>query len=312
MSGAGLSDAERRVWAALPDDVRETLATLPAADLTTLLLSLARTRAARVRPAEVLRRWREDRFVSPADTDPRASAAVQALLWELLPAEVAGVELSPVAPLGTCTAVGPGSQDRIVTAIRPVEVVSDPTNALAVEAADRRRRGDRQGAVHLAASHRVLRAQRFGPAMQAHFRLFALVSSARDTGSGRTQARLLTLHLAYWQRVLARLTPSAAPTLRFTVLGSPVLRERLDDTVRPALAAGGVPLAEEPDRTRGRGYYVDAALRITATHGSEPVELGDGGFTTWTAQLTTDAKERCLTSCISVDRLTALAAEVVT
>ncbi|WP_405115811.1 hypothetical protein OG559_13980 [Micromonospora sp. NBC_01405] len=309
MSDDGMSDAERRVWAALPAGVREGLDALPAPDLTTLLLSLARTRAARVRPAEVLRRWREDRFVRPADCDPRATAAVQTLLWDLLPTEVAGVELSPVVPLGTCAAVTPGSQNRIVTATRPVEVVSDPTNALAVEAADRRLRGSGPGEVHLAAGHRVLRAQRSGAGMQAHFRLFALVSSARDTGSGHTEARLLTLHLGYWQRVLARLVPSAAPRLRFTVLDSPVVRERVADTVRPTLAAGGVPLVEEPDRTRGRGYYVDAALRITARQGGETVELGDGGFTTWTAQLTSDAKERCLTSCVSVDGLAALAAK---
>ncbi|MFI1192807.1 hypothetical protein ACH4T9_06005 [Micromonospora sp. NPDC020750] len=307
MSDDGMSDAERRVWSALPDGVRGTLDALPASDLTTLLLSLAQTRAARVRPPEVLRRWREDRFVRPADRDPRATAAVQALLWDLLPAEVAGVELSPVVPLGTCAAVTPGSQNRIVTATRSLEVLSDPTNALAVEAADRRLRGGGPGEVHLAASHRVLRAQRFDAGMQTHFRLFALVSSARDTGSGRTEARLLTLHLDYWQRVLARLVPSAAPRLRFTVLDSPVLRERVADTVLPTLAAGGVPLVEEPDRTGGRGYYVGAALGLTATHGGETVEFGDGGFTTWTARLTSDAKERCLTSCVSVDRLTALA-----
>lgn len=88
-----------------------------------------------------------------------------------------------------------------------------------------------------------------------------------------------------------------------------MVRERVADTVRPTLAAGGVPLVEEPDRTRGRGYYVDAALRITARQGGETVELGDGGFTTWTAQLTSDAKERCLTSCVSVDGLAALAAK---
>jgi hypothetical protein len=36
-------------------------------------------------------------------------------------------------------------------------------------------------------------------------------------------------------------------------------------------------------------------------------ELGDGGLTTWTAQLMHDAKERCLVSCIATERLTALA-----
>lgn len=38
--------------------------------------------------------------------------------------------------------------------------------------------------VCLAACHRQLRAQVFGPGVAAHFRLFALVSSARDSGSG--------------------------------------------------------------------------------------------------------------------------------
>lgn len=37
-------------------------------------------------------------------------------------------------------------------------------------------------------------------------------------------------------------------------------------------------------------------------------EVGDGGFTDWTAQLLGDAKERCLISCVSTERLAALAA----
>lgn len=86
------------------------------------------------------------------------------------------------------------------------------------------------------------------------------------------------------------------------------MRERILDTVLPALAgasdAAAVPVIEEPDRERGRGYYVDAALRITARHGGDVVELGDGGFTTWTAQLMGNAKERCLVSCLSTERLT--------
>ena len=36
------------------------------------------------------------------------------------------------------------------------------------------------------------------------------------------------------------------------------------------------------------------------------MEIGDGGFTDWTAQLNNDAKERCLTSCVSTERLAAL------
>ncbi|MEV4463982.1 hypothetical protein AB0J51_10185 [Micromonospora echinofusca] len=302
-----MDDAERRVWQRLPDGTRTALAGLATADLRTLLLAVARDRAATVRPADLIRRWRSDRFTRPAMADPRALAAVEARLWELLPAQFAGVDLSPVAPLGTCSAVAPVSQDRIVTTLRATEVVSDPTNALALEAAIRRRGQPGDSAVHLAACHRVLRAQDFGPGFSAHFRLFTLVSSARDTGSGRTEARLLTLHLAHWRAVLAALLPqSAAARVRLTVLDSPVVGERIADTVRPALGPSGAPLVDEPQRRRGRGYYVDAALRITAGDGVDEVELGDGGFTDWTARLTSDAKERCLISCLATERLTTL------
>ena len=311
VSGEELSDVERRVRDRLPSGTGEALSDLSAPDLRTLLLSVARTRAARVRPTDLLRRWREDRFVRPATCDPRTLAAVEARLWQLLPAEVDGVELSPVVPVGTCSAVGPVSQNRIVATMRSSEVLSDSTNALAIEAADRRQRRPSAGSVHLAACHSQLRAQRFGADLPAHFRLFALVSSARDTGSGGTQARLLALHLGYWQRVLAGVLPSALPQLRFTVFDSAVVRERIHDTVLPTLAGAGnaaavVPVVEEPDRERGKGYYVDAALRVTARHGGEAVELGDGGFTTWTAQLMGNAKERCLVSCLSTERLASM------
>lgn len=300
MDRGELTGAERRVWAAMPAGTRDALAGLPSADLRTLLLTVARDRAATVRPADVVRRWREDRFVRPAHVDPRALAQVEARMWQLLPADVSGVELSPVVPVGTCSSAAPVSQNRIITTMRASEVLSDPTNALAIEAALRRRR---RGEVHLAAAHRVLRAQDFGPGVSAHFRLFALVSSARDAGSGVTPARLLIRHLTYWRTVLAELAPTAAPQLHVTVLDDQVIRERLVDTVRPALDGGPVPLVDEPERTRGRGYYTGCALRVTVLGGG--LEIGDGGLTDWTARLNGDAKERCLVSCLATERLVA-------
>lgn len=85
----------------------------------------------------------------------------------------------------------------------------------------------------------MLRAQDFGTGASAHFRLFALLSSARDAGSGVTEARLLIRHLTYWRTVLAELTPAAAPQLHITVFDDRFVRERLADTVRPALDGGG-------------------------------------------------------------------------
>jgi hypothetical protein len=59
---------------------------------------------------------------------------------------------------------------------------------------------------------------------------------------------------------------------------------------------------EDPDRQHGRGYYERAAIKLHV----DDLEIGDGGFTDWTAQLNNDAKERCFTSCVSIERLAAL------
>ncbi len=300
--------AEERIWRAMPAGTREALTRdLSPTDLQTLLIAVARARADRAAPADVMRRWQHDRFVRPAACDPRRVAAVEARLWQLLPAGYTGIELSPVTPLGTCTAVAPVSQNRVVATVRNTEVVSDSTNTLAVEAATRRRAQPKDSQVDVAACHRQLRAQVFAPGAAAHFRLFALVSSARDSGSGRTEARLLTRHLAYWLDVLETLLPHRQPHIELSVFDNPVLAERLTDTIRPGLAGRTAFLIDKPDRTRGRGYYTGFALRIAADQGE--TELGDGGLTTWTAQLTSDVKERCLVSCIATERLTALADE---
>jgi hypothetical protein len=311
VSDAG-GEAQRRVWASLPEGVREALARdLPRTDLQTLLLSLAADRAAEVTPTDVVRRWREDRFVQPGRNDPRVVASVESLLWAMLPGDVVGVELSPVVPLGTTSAVGPVSQNRVVSTTRLTEVVSDSTNALAVEAAVRRQAQDPPDEVHLAASHRQLRAQQFGSGAASHFRLFALTSSARDCGSGTTEARLLIRHIAYWRDVLTAVVPNASPGIHLAAFSGGPVSERLRDTVLPAVTAGAgvVAIVEDPDRERGRGYYSDVALRITADDASgQPVDLGDGGLTTWTAQLMGNAKERCLVSCIATERLVELRA----
>jgi len=122
-----------------------------------------------------------------------------------------------------------------------------------------------------------------------------------------TEAQMLARHLAFWADALDSLIPDRQPRIELSVFGDRVLAERLADTVRPALGGRAALVADNPHRSHGRGYYTGVALRITADHGT--IELADGGLTTWTAQLTQDAKERCLVSCVATERLTALAAD---
>lgn len=301
------NSAAQRVWRLFPVGVREQLESLLApTDLRSLLLSVADARAAHVRPSGLVAAWRRDRFVRPSASDPRRVSALEARLWELLPDAFVGIELSPVAPLGSCSAMAPVSQNRVVTTARLSEVVADSTNALAIEAAVRRLNQAPDSQVHVAAAHRQLRAQSFGPDLDAHFRLLALVSSARDRGSARTELDLLNRHLAVWMKVLESIAPHRRPRIGLTVFDHPVIAANLHDAVLAAHAGGVVELVEEAAREQGRGYYNTLAMRLTADAGA--LEIGDGGFTTWTAQLTGNVKERCLVSCIATERLTDLAA----
>jgi hypothetical protein len=301
--------AEERVSREVPAGAREALeAGLKPSDLHTLLMAVARTRAERVRPSDLMSRWQSDRFVRPAVSDPRALAELEARLWRLLPSDVAGVELSPVTPLGTSAAVSSVSQNRIVSTARGTEVVSDSTTALAIEAASRRREQSRSGHVDLAACHRLLRAQQFGAGAFPHFRLFAVVSSARDTGTAQTESRLLKKHLRYWLDVLLDVIPAARPRVEVTYWADGRAAVQTREAIREWIDEQGLTslVVEVPGRTHARAYYEGIALRITGHAGD--VDLGDGGITTWTAQLLGDAKERCLVSCISMERLLELTA----
>ena len=142
---------------------------LSPADLTALLLEVARRRSAVVSPAALLSRYREDAFVAPAAPDGRELVRLAHLLVGSLPEDVDVVGLSPVAPLGASSVVATVHQDKMVSTVRNTEVVSDPTNVLALEAAVRRSallEEDPRDAtqVRLAAVHRVLRGQRFATA----------------------------------------------------------------------------------------------------------------------------------------------------
>ena len=309
MAESAESAVSRRVWRQLADDPRAALDHgLSPADLQAALMDVSRSRAAAVTPARLMQRWRQDRYVQPVVSDPRPVWQLESRLWSLLPDEFAGVDLSPVAPLGTCSAVGPVSQDRVISTTRGTEVVSDPTNVLALEAASRRQRSG-AATVSLACCHRVLRGQPFdAPGAFQHFRLFALVTSARDQGSGRTEAAMLTTHLRFWSRALSEVLPARRSALRYTVFGFPPLHERIRDTVLPALhpLPRGIVVDEDAGRERARGYYQRGAIRIDAEADGDWREVGDGGFTDWTARLLNDAKERCLISCVSTERLAAL------
>src|SRR5260370_33263232 len=146
-------------------------------DLQSLLLEVYARRAKKRNPRALLDDHVSNRFTRPSTSNPNRLLEWDQIAFSKLPKLFRRVELSPVCPLGTASALSPISQDWIVSTSRNSEVVADSTNVLALECSVRRREQknrstDNAPSVNLAASHRLLRGQKISPrpADLEHFR----------------------------------------------------------------------------------------------------------------------------------------------
>lgn len=299
--------------AGVPDLVEILASRLEPTDLQSLLLEVYARRAAAVTPARLLEQYATNRFVAPSAADPRALVEVDRLAWSLLPDGYIPLELAPLCPLGTSSVVATVSQHNAVSTIRNTEVVSDTTNVLAMECAMRRRAARRSTSVRpvlLAASHRVTRAQSLAsPRHWAHFRLMTLCASGRDEGSYRFESRQLVEQIVFCVRLIRAVASTGVDVRQIRVAVTDFgggLGETLQSQVLQPLRArlGDVEVRLDTDREMGRGYYDQVCFKVYAA-GADGVDmdLADGGVTTWTQRLLSDAKERFVISGVGVERL---------
>jgi|SRR5579859_1745590 len=78
---------------------------------------------------------------------------------------------------------------------------------------------------------------------------------------------------------------------------------RIAAAVAAELAVLPVDIMLDHDRQAGRGYDRDVCFKVTALVNGARTEIGDGGFTDWTAKLLASKKERLLISGCGLDRL---------
>ena len=282
-------------------------------DLQSLLLEVYRERAKRRSLSEVFSDYASNSFTRPSRCDPARLLEWDQVAFSHLPDGFHAIELSPVSPLGSVTRLASISQDWILTTIRNTEVVADPTNALALECALRRKELIRSEptnatAVHLACSQRVVRTQRFrSPDAQQHFRLLSLCSAGRNTGDLRFEINAMTEHIRFYLRSLRDFLGSTIP-LRITVID--LHPESHDGTIFKAPIEklkkefDDVDISLEKAKPEETEYYRHLRFHVYATppRGHE-MELVDGGDTNWTQKLLNNAKERLVTSGIGAERL---------
>jgi hypothetical protein len=255
---------------------------LAGSDLHSVLLEVMQRRAASRSPVDVLAHYERDPFCAPAIVDLRESLAVDGHLLAAADGFDA-LGLSPVAPLGVTSAVAHTSQNRVLSSLRMLEVVSDPTNVLALECA-RRLRANWDTPVHLATCHRVLRAQPAPrlPGHSQHFNLFALASGGREARDHAFTVDTVVLHIRTMLRALERLERHGYSFgARRVVILTTSERTTVGDRV-----AGLLDVATA--RTSLEHAYYSGGLRyqiwVTAPDGAE-VPLIDGGAFDWLTRL---------------------------
>jgi hypothetical protein len=277
---------------------------LPASALWSLLLEVVARRAARRTPADLLRQWERDGFTQPAAYDQRT---LHALDGHLLAAasDFEAIELSPVAPLGVCSVIGLGSQNRILSALRGTEVVADPTNVLALECARRLRR-DPETVVRLMTNHRCVRTQPFPKqaGFAPHFRLLCLVTAGHERKDQRFIPDELTHHIRTHLAALDRLEQHGYhfPDRRVRLLATEA-RAAIADRIASEFAGVTIergPLDDKP-------YYNGLRLTISARGpDGEAKPFIDGGIFDWVATLTANRKQMFIASALGTQAVAAV------
>lgn len=261
--------------------------TLPASEVWSLLLELMDCRAKQRSAADLTRQWQRDTFTRPASVDQRTLNVLEGHLLASASAFEA-LELSPLAPLGSCSAMGLASQNKIVSALRGTEVVADPTNVFALECA-RQLREDPNRIVRLATCHRCVRGQEVPklPGFAQHFRIFCLATAGRERQDHGLLVDALAEHIATHLHALDRLEQNgyAFPNRRVRILAT---TERAAVADRIAATVQGTPV----DRgALDHAYY--GGLRFMIHAGSaegDDIPLIDGGSFDWVARLASNRR----------------------
>ena len=242
----------------------DALATkLSASDLRSFMMEVYRTRAAEVKVAAIRAQAERDPLMAPSTASARDLMAFDSMAFQAAQ-EFAAVDLSPVCPFSAASTLGGTSQNNVVTAIRNAEALGDPTIALALEAGRRRRSEE---LVRLCASHRVIRLQPFDvPGYSPHFRLFALVTAGRDTGSFRFESANLLEHTRVYLRLFRMLTAAGF------ALESPIVE--LSDMVAIETALAGAGVTSDEVRKSVRAHRLGGSERFLYERGiTEPAGL---------------------------------------
>jgi len=291
----------------LPGLIKKLTEKFPPSDLNSLLLEIFRKTSQRITGAELLKKYENNRFVTPSKYDPVEFREFELLLLKL--AKESGyspMELSPLTPLGTCSAIATVDQNRILSSIRGTEVVADATNVLTLECSKRRKHLKfNETDIQLCTIHKHVRGQAFKKqGLATHFKIFCLTTAGRDKGNFETEKVSLLNQLILYKTYFKDHLKLDNFIIRLKALATNkenILFNNVCDFVESKLK--NITFQRIESGIDHEQYYRHLQFKIILLHNDEEFEIGDGGFVDWSQQLTSNRKERLLISGIGIEFL---------
>jgi hypothetical protein len=283
---------------------------LSGTELNSLLLEVFSRRAQQLTAPELLKQYEQNRFVQPADTNfihllERTLQTLKCLSRH----HFQPLQVSPLSQLGTCSVVATVDQDKVVSALRNCEVLSDATNSLAIYiSSQKKKQKSNPPDVHIkyATTQRHVRSQPFqAKGFSPHFTIGCLVSSGTDTGNFAFEKKAAAEHFTALQDVLTNVF-NAGP-VRFRLqqrAGYPdAFIPALLDYLHHQLPELEVTVDENPG---SNNYYKGLQFKAVITLQQRDFEIADGGLVTWTQQILNNKKERFFISGFGLELLNKL------
>lgn len=268
---------------------------LSGTEFNSILLDIFDRRASRISNQALLASFEKNRFTGFAKNNAIKAREME-LDW-LKQADANGfnvVSLSPVAPLGTCSAMATVSQHKVLSSVRGTEVVADATNVLALQiASELKHTGDKNKIVKYATVHRHIRAQYFdNPNYSAHFAAFCMVTGGYDRGNYDFEMEQLEQHIKILLELIKKEFPANDISIKFFLKQSDsIFPERLG---KQEYCWSKLPYQFAYDTDNK--YYQMLQFKIYLHVGGDIIDIADGGFVDWIQNLTGNRKLRCMIS----------------
>jgi hypothetical protein len=290
----------------LQDIVRVLADELSGSELNTILLDVFNKRIELETPSSLLNKYEANKLVKPASIDVLDYKEHELRAYKLIASKgFEPVELSPVAQLGTSSVVATVDQKKVLSALRNTEVQADPTNAIALQYAMQKKKGELDNRTYNYSNiSRVIRTQVFdNPNFTPHFIVLALISCGRDTGSFNFEKEELLKHLTTSHEIcrnygVEQIWYEIIPCKGYDKQ-SPLITESVSYVQQKNSDLKVVIVEPQHDNN----YYYGFRIKQQIVIGGNTIEIADGGLLDWTQQLLINRKERMMTFGLGIQVL---------